>query len=115
YRSLIHPFQQVFEAVEPAFPEPGKLTRPVDQWSQGPELRAIVRLATVLSFAHQPGPLQDPKVLRDGGVRHPGWGRQSPNRLLTFATQSFEDSPPSRIGERSEERIVSSGHLVTTA
>jgi hypothetical protein len=44
-------------------------------------------------------------------LRDPGPSRQGPDRLLSFAAQSFEESPPSRIGERSEEHIVSVRHL----
>jgi hypothetical protein len=44
-------------------------------------------------------------------LRDSGPSRQSPDRLLSFAAQSFEDGPPSRIGERSEEHIVSVRHL----
>jgi hypothetical protein len=43
-------------------------------------------------------------------LRDPGPSRQGPDRLLSFAAQSLEDSPPSRIGERSEEHIVSVPH-----
>jgi len=45
-------------------------------------------------------------------LRDPGPSRQGPDRLLSFAAQSLEDSPPSRIGERSEEHIVGGRHLV---
>jgi hypothetical protein len=44
-------------------------------------------------------------------LRDPGPSRQSPDSLLSFAAQSLEDSPPSRIGERTEEHIVSVRHL----
>jgi hypothetical protein len=44
-------------------------------------------------------------------LRDPGPSRQSPDRLLSVAAQSFEESPPSRIGKRSEEHIVSVRHL----
>jgi hypothetical protein len=70
-----------------------------------------VRLATFVAVAHQPGLLQDPKMLGDGRLRDPGPRRQSPDRLLSFAAQPFEESPPSRIGERSEEHIVNVRHL----
>ena len=96
--------------VEPALPEAGHLARPVDQRGQGAELRAIVRLATFVAVAHQPGLPQDRKMLRHGRLRDPGPSRQGPDRLLSFAAQSLEDSPPSRIGERSEEHIVSVPH-----
>jgi hypothetical protein len=61
--SLVHPFEQIFEVVESALPEPGHLARPVDQRGKRAELRAIVRLATFVAVAHQPGLLQDPKML----------------------------------------------------
>src|SRR6266853_361086 len=80
---LVHPFEQIFEVVEPALPEAGHLPCPVDQRSQGAELRAIVRVATFVAVAHQPGLLQDPKMLRDGRLRDPGPGRQAPDRLLS--------------------------------
>jgi hypothetical protein len=44
-------------------------------------------------------------------LRDPGPSGEGPDRLLSFAAQSLEDSPPSRIGERSEEHIVSVPHL----
>ena len=45
-------------------------------------------------------------MLRDGRLRDPGPSRQSPDRLLSFAAQSFEESPPSRIGERQEPPAI---------
>jgi hypothetical protein len=53
--SLIHPFEQIFEVVESALPEPDHLARPVDQRGERAELRAIVRLATSVPVAYQPG------------------------------------------------------------
>jgi hypothetical protein len=38
---LVHPFEKVFEVVEPALPEAGHLACPVDQWGKRAELRAI--------------------------------------------------------------------------
>src|ERR1700722_7898607 len=63
YCSLVHPFEQIFEVIEPALPEAGHLARPVDQRGQGTELRAIVRLAAFVAVAHQPGLPQDPEML----------------------------------------------------
>jgi hypothetical protein len=111
FRSLVHPFQQVFEVVEPALPEPGHLAGPVDQRGQGAELRAVVRLATFVAVVHQPGLLQDSEMLLDGRLRDPGLSRQGPDRLLSFAAQSLEDGPSRRIGERPEDHIVSVRHL----
>src|ERR1019366_1542278 len=108
--SLVHPFQQVFEVVEPALPEPGHLPCPVDQRGKRIDLRAIVRLAALVAVAHQPGPPQDPEMLRDCRLRNPGASRQGPDRLLSFATQSLENGPPGWIGEGSEQRILSVRH-----
>ena len=71
-----------------------------------------MRLATFMAIAYQPRLLQDPKMLGDGRLRDPGPSRQSPDRLLSFAAQSLEKSPPSRIGERAEEHIVSVRHWI---
>jgi hypothetical protein len=110
FGSLVHPFEQIFEAVEPALPKSGHLACPVDERGQGAALRTVVRLATFVAVAHETGLLEDPEMLRDGRLRDPGPGRQSPDRLLSIAAQSFEESPPRRIGERSEEHIVSVRH-----
>jgi hypothetical protein len=55
YCSLVHPFEQIFEVVDPALPEASHLACPVDQRGQGAKLRAIVRPATFVAVAHQPG------------------------------------------------------------
>src|ERR1700722_19735812 len=86
YCSLVHPFEQIFEVVEPALPEAGHLACPVDQRSQGAELRPVVRLATFMAVAHQPGLLQHPEMLRDGRLRDPGPSRQRPDSLLAVTT-----------------------------
>jgi len=96
--------------VEPALPEAGHLACPVDQWGQGVELRAIVRLATFVAVEHQPGLLQDAKMFGDGRLRDPGPSRQSPDRLLPFTAQPLEEGSPGRIGERFEEHFVSVRH-----
>jgi hypothetical protein len=86
---LVHPLEEIFEIVEPA----------------------VVRLATFVAIAHQSGLLQDPKMLGDGRLGDTGVSRQGPDRLLAFAAQPFEKSPPRGIGERSEEHIVGVRHL----
>jgi hypothetical protein len=60
---LVHPFEQIFEVVESALPKTGHVARPIDQRRQGAELRTIVRLATFVAVAHQPGLLEDPQML----------------------------------------------------
>jgi hypothetical protein len=61
--SLVHPFEKIFEVVEPTLPEPRHLAGPVDQRSQGAELCTIVGPTTFMSVANQTSALQDPKVL----------------------------------------------------
>jgi hypothetical protein len=60
---LIHPFEQVFEAIEPVSPEAGHLARPVDQRGQSAELCTIMGLPTFVAVADQPGLLEDRKML----------------------------------------------------
>jgi hypothetical protein len=66
-----------------------------------------MRLATFVTVTHQAGLLQDSEMFRDDRLRDPSACRQSPDRLLSFAAQPFEKSPPCRIGERSEEQVLS--------
>jgi hypothetical protein len=109
---LIHPFEQVFEAVEPALPEAFHLSRPIDQRAQGAHLGAVVRLSAVMSVAHEPSLFQHAKMLRDGGLRHAGVSGQRSDRLLASAAKALEDCAPGRVGERSEEHVVSVGHAI---
>src|SRR5215469_4589062 len=97
--------------IEPALPEPCHLARPVDQRRERAELRAIVRLPPCVAVADQPGLPQHAEMLRYGRLRDAGPRRQGPARLLSSPAQPFEDGPPGRIGERSEEHIVSVRHL----
>jgi hypothetical protein len=60
---LVHPLEQIFEVVESALPKPGHLACPINQRGQGAELRAIVRLATLMAVAHQPGLLKNAEML----------------------------------------------------
>ena len=101
--SLVHPFQQIFELVEPALPEAGHLAGPVDQRRQRAELRAVMGLAAVLAALHQPGLFQNAEMLGDGRLRNLGPRRQGPHRLLAVAAQPLEDRPPGRIGEGPEQ------------
>jgi hypothetical protein len=67
--------------------------------------------ATFMAVAHQPGLFQDPEMLRDGGLRNSGPIRQGADRLLSVAAQTLENSPPRRVGERSEEAILMIRHV----
>ena len=91
--SLIHPSQQIFEAVEPALPEAFHLARPIDQRAQGADLGAVVGLTALMTITHQPGPLEDSEMLRDGGLRHAGLSGQRPNRLFAPGGKGVRRSP----------------------
>jgi len=100
---LVHPFEYIFEVVEPASPEAGHLACPVDQRGQGAELRAIVRLATFVAVAHQPGEFENAQMLGYGGLRDARLIGQRPYGLLPVTTQPFENCPASWVGEGLEE------------
>ena len=87
---MVHPFEQIFEVVEPALPEAGHLACPVDQRSQGAELRAIVRVATFVAVAHQAGEFENAQMLGYGGLRDARLIGQRSYGLLPVTTQSFE-------------------------
>lgn len=96
--------------VEPVFPEAGHLACPVDQGGQCPELCAVVRSAALMAVPHQPCLLQNAQMFGDRRLRDADSSGQSTDGLLTFAAETFEESPPRRIGERLEERIVRVRH-----
>jgi hypothetical protein len=109
---LVHPFQKVFEIIEPARPEAGHLLRPVDQWGQGADLCAEKRLAALVAIAHQPGLFQHAKMFRDGWLRNTRMKGQSPNALFAPPAQLFEEGSPGRIGERLEEDLMAIWHSI---
>ena len=98
--------------VESALPESGHLFRPVHQRRQRTELRAVAYLATFLAIAYEPGLFEQGEMLGNRRLRDTGSSSQRADRLLAFATQSLEESPPRRIGERSEQHIVNFRHLL---
>jgi hypothetical protein len=63
-----------------------------------------------MAVARQAGLFQHPKMLRDSRLRDPRLSRQRPNRLLASAAKALEDCPPRRIGERSEDHVMSVWH-----
>jgi hypothetical protein len=67
---LVHPFEQIFEAVEAVLPEAGHPLGPVDQRGQGGELRAVVNLAAFVAVAHQASVLKHSEVFGDSGLRY---------------------------------------------
>jgi hypothetical protein len=72
-----------------------------------------MRLAAFVTVADQPGLPEKAEMFRDRRLRDPGLSRQSPDRLLAFATQPFEQCSPGRIGKRFEKHILSIRHLET--
>src|ERR1700733_7666994 len=88
---LVHPFEEIFETVEPALPKAGHPAGPVDQRRQRAELRAVMRLAAFRTVAHQPGLLENAEMFRDRRLRNSGLRRQGPDRLLAVAAQPLQD------------------------
>src|SRR5262249_13182300 len=109
-RSLVHPFEQIFEVVESVLPKPRHLACPVDQRSKRAELRAVVRLTALVAVADQSGLLEDAEMFRDSWLRDPCPSCQCRNGLLAFAAQSLEYGAPRGIGEGPEKRIVRARH-----
>jgi hypothetical protein len=64
-----------------------------------------------VAVPHQSRLFQQPKMLGHSRLRDTSPGSQSPDRLFSFAAQSFEESSPGRIGERSEKDTVSVRHF----
>jgi len=60
---LVHPFEKIFELIEPTAPETGHPAGPVDQWGKSAKFGTIVGLAAFVPAAYQPGLLQNSKVL----------------------------------------------------
>jgi hypothetical protein len=102
---LVHPLEQILEGIEAILPEAGHLAGPVDQRRERAELRAVMCLAALVAVAHQPGLLENAKVLGDRRLGDSRPRRQGSNRFLSFAAQPLEQRPPSRIGERAEKDV----------
>src|SRR5271166_4967436 len=96
--------------VEPALPEPGHPACPVDQRGKRAEPRAVIGLSPFMAVAYQPGLPQNAEVLRHRRLGDPGVGCQRAHRLFPVAAQPLEESPPGRVGERPEQRIVNVRH-----
>src|SRR5688572_11277010 len=109
-RSLVHPFQQILEAVEPALPETGHLARPVDQRRERAGIGAVMRLAALVAASHQPGLLQHSEMFRNDRLRDAGTRRQRPDRLLSLAAEALEERPPGGIGKRPEQNVLDFRH-----
>jgi hypothetical protein len=107
---MVHPFQQVFETIEPVLPEPVHLACPIDQGGKRAEPRAVVGLSTFMPVGYQPGLFQNAEVLRHCRLGYSGQSGQCSDRLLSFAAQLLEDRPASRIGQRSEEDVMGPRH-----
>ena len=108
---MIHPFEQIFESVEPVLPEACHLAGPVDQRSQRLRLRAVVRLPARVTVADEPGLLQYTQMLRYRRLRHACMGRQRGHRQLALLAQPLEERAARRIGKRPEQHVVSVLHV----
>src|ERR1051325_2929421 len=97
--------------VEPALPESGHLTGPVDQRTQSAELRAVISLATFMAVPYQPGPFQSPEMLRHGRLGNSCPGGQCSDRAFSLPTKPLEDCAAGRIGQRMKKRIVGLWHF----
>src|SRR5689334_14788898 len=100
--SLVHPFQKIFEVVEPALPERCHLPGPVDQGTECRELCAVVSLASFVATANEARLLQHRQMLRDDGLRDTGMHGEVADSGFTFAAQALEDRSPRGVGERLE-------------
>ena len=97
--------------VEPTLPEAGHLACPVDERRQGAELRAIMRLATFMAVAHQPGEFENAQMLGYGGLRDTRLIGQRSYGLLPVPTQPFENRTARRVGEGPEEDVGGGEHV----
>jgi hypothetical protein len=69
-----------------------------------------MRLPALMAIAHKAGLSEDAEMFRNGRLRDAGLRRERANCLLALAAKPFEDSPPGRVGERSEQKIVRFRH-----
>ena len=84
------------EGPEPLHPHEGR--------GQPVRLEAAGADAPLAALAHEPGPTEDLKVLRDGGERHrQGLGERA--HPLLAVKQHAQDRPPRRIGKRCEDQV----------
>ncbi len=96
--------------VEPVAPEGAVEAHPVDEGLQTLRLGAVVGLASLTPFAHQPGELEDTQVLGHCGLRDASLVRQHPHGLFASAAQPLEDRPPRRIRKGLEEGVGGDAH-----
>lgn len=65
----------------------------------------VVNLTSLVPVAHQPGELENAKVLGHCRLRHARLIGQDPHGLFAIAGQPLENRPPSRIAEGLEEGV----------
>ncbi len=66
-------------------------------------------LAAFVSVTYQAGLFEGRQMFRHRRLRDPGLGRERTDRLLALPAQSFEDGPPCRVGEGSEQDVMGGG------
>jgi len=89
--SFVHPFKNVFEAIQFALPKGTIVADPVYERCESFGPGVVVSLAPVAAIANQPGTLQSGEVLRNHRLRDTGALGQSVNRLFAVAGQPFVD------------------------
>jgi len=107
---LIHPFEQIFEAIESVSPESDHVTCPIYEWSERCALRAVMGLASRRTATHKASLFKHPEMFGNSRLRDARAIRQCPNRRLSFTAQPFEKGSAGRIGECSKENILRFGH-----
>src|SRR5262249_53738935 len=88
--SLIHPLQQIFQAIEAVAPEGAVMAHPVDQGCEAAGVGAVMGLASVPTVADEASLLEDAEMFGDGGLRDPGMAGQHPDGELALADQPLE-------------------------
>jgi hypothetical protein len=107
---LVHPFEKIFEVIEPALPKPRHPICPINERGERLGLCAIERLTALLAIAYELRLFENAEMLGDSRLRDSGPLGQSANRLLTFTAQPLKYRPPCRIRERTEDDVWSVPH-----
>jgi hypothetical protein len=101
---LVHPFEQVFEAIEPVAPEHAVPTHPIDEGSESFWLGAVVGFSPA-AVAHQTSQLERAQMFRHRRLRHAGKVSQRMDGLFALAAKSFEDRPTPWIAQGFENGV----------
>jgi hypothetical protein len=102
---MVHPFEEVFEAVETFTPEGTVVIEPVDHGGERIGLGAVMGFASFVAMADQLGALEHGQMLGDGGLGDSGVAGEGVDGLLAGPRQFFEDGSAGRVGESAEDGI----------